>query len=177
MPEGADTNMPNADHRPQFTAHSKPAFFFIFILLLFSWLGPVPFAVTEGWAKDVTLEWDANTEPDLGGYIVYYGTESGSYEYSLDVGDFTSAVISGLDEDTDYYFAVSAYNLDGLSSSLSNEVSTALASYGSGGGSSGGCFIDSVDQGRRIARDATVWKEIKTWFGKIGESALEFCGL
>ncbi len=73
--------------------------------------GLTPFSVADGWAKDITLEWDPNTEPDLGGYIVHYGTESGIYDQSLDVGNFTSAVISGLDENTEYYFAISAYNI------------------------------------------------------------------
>ena len=30
-------------------------------------------------AADVTLTWDANTEPDLAGYNVYTGTKSGVY--------------------------------------------------------------------------------------------------
>jgi hypothetical protein len=39
------------------------------------------------WARvdQVTLAWDANTEPDLAGYKVHYGTASGSYTTSVDV--------------------------------------------------------------------------------------------
>ena len=29
------------------------------------------------YAMDVTLQWDANTEPDLAGYKIYYDTDSG----------------------------------------------------------------------------------------------------
>ena len=35
------------------------------------------FASSQGYALDVALQWDANTEPDLAGYKVYYGTDSG----------------------------------------------------------------------------------------------------
>jgi len=39
------------------------------------------------WARvdQVTLAWDANTEPDLAGDKVHYGTASGSYTASVDV--------------------------------------------------------------------------------------------
>ena len=39
------------------------------------------------WARvdQVTLAGDANTEPDLAGYKVHYGTASGSYTTSVDV--------------------------------------------------------------------------------------------
>ena len=36
-------------------------------------------------AEQVTLAWDANTESDLAGYKVHYGTASGSYTTSVDV--------------------------------------------------------------------------------------------
>ena len=141
--------MPKADCRLPLLTSSRLAIaaFFIFTLLLL--FGPTPFSVAESWAKDITLEWDPNTEPDLGGYIVHYGTESGVYDHSLDVGNFTSAVISGLDPDLEYYFAVSAYNIEGEVSALSNEVTTDLtpsAQYQStGGGGGGGCFIQAVE--------------------------------
>ena len=36
-------------------------------------------------AGDVTLAWDAIDEDILEGYIIYYGTSSGSYDTSIDV--------------------------------------------------------------------------------------------
>ena len=154
--------MPNADCRLHLTARSRSAFAAIFTLTLLILLGPTPFSIAQGWAKEVTLEWDPNTEPDLGGYIVHYGTESGVYDYSMDVGNFTSAVITGLDPELEYYFAVSAYNLDGEGSGLSNEVTTDVvpaAQYQpSGGGGGGGCFIQTAEARFRPSNALQNWR-------------------
>ena len=37
-----------------------------------------------------TLMWDPNTESDLAGYIVHYGTQSGNYTTQVNVGKNTS---------------------------------------------------------------------------------------
>jgi hypothetical protein len=167
--------MPNANCRLHLTTRSRSAFAAIFILTLLILLGPTPFSVAQGWAKEITLEWDPNTEPDLGGYIVHYGTESGVYDYSLDVGNFTSAVISGLDPELEYYFAVSAYNIDGEGSGLSNEVTTDLAPSAqyqpSGGGGGGGCFIQAAE-----AR-FTPLNAFKTWWHGIEKTVVGFLSL
>ena len=48
-------------------------------------------------AAEITLAWDANAEPDLSGYKVYSGTASRSYTGSVDVGNWTSCVMGGLE--------------------------------------------------------------------------------
>jgi hypothetical protein len=73
-------------------------------------------------AADVTLAWDTNTEPDLAGYRLYYGTASGHYQFVIDVGKATTYTVSGLAIGT-YFFAITAYNRSGLESGYSNEVS------------------------------------------------------
>src|SRR5207249_4246245 len=78
-------------------------------------------------AAQVTLTWDPNTYPDLAGYKLYYGTSSGSYQFSVDVGNQTSYSLAGLLEGQIYYFAVTAYNSSGVESAFSNEVSIAIA--------------------------------------------------
>ena len=98
-------------------------------------------------AAQVTLEWDAVNHPLLGGYMVYYGTYSGDYYVSLDVGNWTSCTIADLEENETYYFAVTAYSTEGEESDFSNEVSNSNSnsshnSYDVGIG--GGCFIDTV---------------------------------
>ena len=71
----------------------------------------------------VTLAWDANPEPDIAGFRVYYGTSSAEYSHVIDVGNVTTAEVPGLATATTYYFAVSAYNTADLESELSSEVS------------------------------------------------------
>ena len=73
-------------------------------------------------ASPMTVEWDANSEPDLAGYVVYYGTASGVYIVNVDVGNQTSWQVNLVDGQS-YYFAVQAYDSDGLYSVFSNEVS------------------------------------------------------
>ncbi len=74
-------------------------------------------------AAEVTLAWDANTESDLAGYRIHYGTASGSYAVRLDVGNVTTFRVMGLSEGTTYYFAATAYSTTGEESGYSNEVS------------------------------------------------------
>jgi len=71
----------------------------------------------------VSLAWDANTEPDLAGYRIHYGTSSGRYTLSADVvGGVNTGSIPNLQADTTYYFVVTAYDLAGNESQPSNEV-------------------------------------------------------
>jgi hypothetical protein len=125
--------------------------------------------LSPGYALDVTLAWDANTEPDLAGYGIYYDTDSGDPYNGTGASDGDSPVDMSLDDDEDpdpdvvqftlydlpegtYFFAVTAFNTAGLESGYSNEVSTASAEVStlarqvstggtSGGGGGGGCFI------------------------------------
>jgi VCBS repeat protein/FG-GAP repeat protein len=73
-----------------------------------------------------TLAWDRNPEPDIAGYVVSYGTSSGSYTTRVDVGNVTTWTIS-LASGSRYFFAVQAYNTAGLLSTMSNEVSADLS--------------------------------------------------
>src|SRR2546422_2307 len=78
-------------------------------------------------AAQVTLAWDANTDPDLAGYKLYYGLSSGSYQSSVDVGNDTRYTLPGLLDGRIYYFAATAYNVSQNESGFSNEVSKAIA--------------------------------------------------
>ena len=69
-----------------------------------------------------TLMWNANTESNLGGYIVQYGTQSTNLSTSIDVGNVTSRAITGLTPGATYYFQVIAYNTSGARSVPSTQV-------------------------------------------------------
>ena len=72
--------------------------------------------------QSVTVTWDANSEPDVVGYRLFYGRESHLYTTQVDVPG-PMAVASNLTEGETYYFAAVAYNNDGLQSELSAEIS------------------------------------------------------
>jgi fibronectin type 3 domain-containing protein len=74
------------------------------------------------WAKSVTLAWDANTESDLAGYKMYWGTASEIYNNSVDVGNQTSYTVIELIEGQTYYFAATAYDTSKNESGYSNEI-------------------------------------------------------
>jgi hypothetical protein len=73
-------------------------------------------------AAQVNLEWQSSQPYAVEGYIVHWGISSRTYSESYDVGLATNHTVSGLDEDTVYYFAITAYYGD-LESAYSNEVS------------------------------------------------------
>jgi chitinase len=81
------------------------------------------FLSSSAFADTVTLAWNAVSDPDLDGYILYYGSASHTYSVTLDVGNATTAALSGLTAGNTYYFAATAYDVYGYESGFSNEVS------------------------------------------------------
>ena len=73
-------------------------------------------------ADTAVVSWSPNTETDLAGYKIYYGTSSGAYDDALDVGNETSFAVNGLVKGTVYFFAVTAYDFSGNESGFSREV-------------------------------------------------------
>jgi chitinase len=73
----------------------------------------------------VTVAWDENN-PVPEGYIIYWGTSSGNYSDSQDVGAATQYTIPDLQDGLTYYFAVKAYD-DGNESDYSQEISHTVA--------------------------------------------------
>ncbi|MDR3558947.1 MAG: fibronectin type III domain-containing protein [Candidatus Pacebacteria bacterium] len=72
-------------------------------------------------AGSATVAWTASTDPTVTGYKVYYGTSTGNYTSSLDVGNVTQCTIPSLPKGQTIYAAVTAY--DGTSeSSYSSEL-------------------------------------------------------
>jgi hypothetical protein len=69
-----------------------------------------------------TLSWDANNEPDLAGYKLFYG-ETNSAPKQVDVGISTSRDCGDLLPGHSYYFYVKAYNSLGQESDSSEQIS------------------------------------------------------
>ncbi len=88
-------------------------------------------------AGSATLHWQANTEPDLAGYRIYYGTSSRSYGPYISVDkNTTSYTINNLTEGQTYYFALTAVDTSGNESGYSQEVSKVISSSSSASDSS-----------------------------------------
>ena len=78
-------------------------------------------------AGQVSLAWNPNTQSTLGGYKLSYGTASGNYSSSVDVGKQATYTVVNLRDGAKYYFAVKAYDTTRtVESSFSNEVSTTI---------------------------------------------------
>lgn len=76
-----------------------------------------------GFAASVTVSWQPNTESDLAGYVVYYGTASRTYTESERInGTGTTQVrIEGLAQEEPYFLAVTAFDRNGNESAFSEE--------------------------------------------------------
>jgi len=88
-------------------------------ILAFSFL----WAPAASWAASVTLRWQANSEPDIAGYNLYYGTASRDYGPPIPTGNTTSYTVDNLDEGRTYYFALTALDTSGNESGYSSEIS------------------------------------------------------
>lgn len=72
--------------------------------------------------SSVALAWDGSPSPEVTGYHVYFGAASGNYTNSVAVGNVTSNTVPGLATGVTYFFAVIAYDANGLESTFSNEI-------------------------------------------------------
>jgi chitinase len=103
----------------------------VLLIMMLSWILSLA-GHTSCFATTVLLQWDAETDPGLVGYKVYYQADSSAQPFSgtgatqgvapVNVLNQTSTTISGLDPSHSYYFAVTAYDNSGVESSYSNIV-------------------------------------------------------
>ncbi len=73
---------------------------------------------------ELSIAFDANTQPELAGYRVFYRQEGQNYNYNNPAwqGTETTCTISGLNENTTYYFVARAYGIYGNESENSVEL-------------------------------------------------------
>ena len=144
--------------------------------------------VTIGYTKDATLMWSKNTESDLDGYKIYYKSGSSGPPYNgmgAKEGDSPLTIplqemynpeqpeytIHDLDDNEDYYFVLTAYDIYERESGYSNEVDTVKYS------SSGGCFIATEAYGYPIEPYVNVLSEFRDRFllaNRVGKIFMDF---
>ena len=106
-----------------FNDATRPAFRKVFVASVFGLCAfLVPNGVQSATTNSATLQWGANQEPDLDGYLVYHGTAPGIYGSSQNVGMTTTYQYTNLNPDTTHYFTVTAYDTSGNESPPSLEV-------------------------------------------------------
>ncbi|MDI6788435.1 MAG: right-handed parallel beta-helix repeat-containing protein, partial [Planctomycetota bacterium] len=72
-------------------------------------IAPPATITATGGTGQIALTWTANTESDLAGYRVHWGTAPGVYTNSVNVGNVTNYTITPLSAGT-YYVTVTAYD-------------------------------------------------------------------
>ena len=79
---------------------------------------PPGWVVAEPGDEKITLRWNTSTDSDVSGYLLYYGEKPGQYFGStsdsgaspIDIGNATSATLSGLKNGKLYYITVVSYD-------------------------------------------------------------------
>ena len=72
--------------------------------------------------SDVTLSWMPATDEVITNYTLSWGTNSGVYNIEYAAGTQTKVTVTGLADNTVYYFSVTATAQDGTQSADSNEI-------------------------------------------------------
>lgn len=149
---------------PSITKHQKKTRLFQFLIKSYVILACFPVILSADFASagEITLAWDANNEPNLMGYNIYYDTSPGAPYLGTDADQGASPItvmiedlddpenpeytITGLDDTEVHYFVVSAFDAEAQESVFSNEASTAEVTSADSTSNwafdgSGGCFI------------------------------------
>lgn len=155
----------SASQTHRFSFLTIPRHYFVTLLIamvMALFITPLP-AVN---AEDVTIGWNANSEPDLEGYVVYHnvGNPGPPYDHVDTLPEdelpdplHPKTTLTGLEEGQEYYVALTAYNTEGIESNYSKDVcvevvngivdlceSYSESSGGGGGNSSSMCFITTA---------------------------------
>jgi hypothetical protein len=87
--------------------------------------------LTTATAGELRIVWQRNTETDLAGYVLYYGTRSGVYTNRVPLGLQTKYLLSGLEPGQTYFIAITAVDTAGNESVYSDEVAARVSTTNS----------------------------------------------
>jgi hypothetical protein len=116
---------------------------------------------------ELSFVWDANTEPDLAAYRVFYREAGQYYDYNNSAweGTETTCTINGLDNNAEYYFVSRAYDTYGNESGNSVELyygpKTGVVSSIDG---SGGCFIATAAFGSKFEKQVRLLRRFRDFY-------------
>jgi len=100
--QNTDSSLLNAWFMSRFDLKTSIVCFFTLLAVLLP--------SSKGFTAQLRLAWNANAEPDLAGYKVYYGTGSRTYGTPINVGKVTTYTLTGLIAGQTYYIAVTAFD-------------------------------------------------------------------
>lgn len=124
----------------------------------------------------VTLAWDPSPGSGIAGYRLYQGAASRVYTRVINLGALTSQTVSGLISGVTYFFAVTAYNTNGLEGDFSDEISYTVP--WSPNHPSTNALTFAADSGTIslpfIAADGTVYQAVQTDLGSGGRAVYSF---
>jgi len=139
-------------------------------LLLFTAL--IVFLFPAGIARgfELSFAWNANTQPELAGYKVFYRQKGQNYDYNNPAWDGTENIctINDLDDNITYYFVSRAYDIYGNESENSVELlyepssSNSVATTSSISG--GGCFIATASYGSTMEPHVKLLRQFRDRF-------------
>ena len=128
-------------------------------------------------AANIKFAWDTNTEPDLSGYKVYYGTtpRTGTdpkscglcgYSTVVPTGNVTTYTISNLISGQTYYFSITASDTSTNESGFSNEVNGPAIDVGQ----TYSYTFTTSPAGLQITVDGTTYTTPQTFSWVVGSS-------
>jgi len=103
-------------------------------LFIIPLLGGLTSLSATAWGQTISLTWDANTDPSVIGYKIYYKADSDTPPFNgndlpgkpspMDVGNATTIDIDLPEDGRIYYFSATAYDEAGFESAYSNIIAS-----------------------------------------------------